>query len=121
MQWLDALVDEIEKRFPKGEVLIESGGSPSGSYHLGHLRELVTADGILLELQRRGRKAKHIYFSDDLDALRKIPVKIPASYEKHLGQALCDVPAPDNSKKSYADYFLQDLIDACKILGIEVE
>ncbi len=121
MQWLNQLVDEIEKQHPDGEVLVQSGGSPSGAYHLGHLRELVTADAIMLELRRRGRKARHIYFSDDLDALRKIPVNIPADYEKYLGQSLCDIPAPDNSKKSYAEYFLQDLVDACKTLGIEVE
>lgn len=121
MQWLNQLVDQIEKQHPDGEVLVQSGGSPSGAYHLGHLRELVTADAIMLELRRRGRKARHIYFSDDLDALRKIPVNIPPEYEKYLGKSLCDIPAPDGSNKSYAEYFLQDLVDACKTLGIEVE
>ena len=64
MFWLNEIVDEIEKRHPEGEVLVQSGGSPSGTYHLGHLRELVTADAVMLELRRRGRQAKHIYFLD---------------------------------------------------------
>lgn len=121
MQWLNKIVDEAIAHQPDGEILIESGSSPSGSYHLGHLRELVTCDAILLELRRRGREARHIQFVDDFDAVRKIPGNIPASYEKYLGFLLCDVPAPDGSKKSYGEYFLQGLVDACEALGIEVE
>ncbi|HSX24189.1 MAG TPA: lysine--tRNA ligase [Candidatus Saccharimonadales bacterium] len=121
MQWLNKIVDDIIARFPEGEVLVESGGSPSGTYHIGHMRELITCDAIMLELRKRGRQAKHIYFVDDLDALRKIPNNIPAEYEKYLGYPLCDIPAPDGSDQSYADYFLDGLVTSCRVLGIEVE
>jgi lysyl-tRNA synthetase class 1 len=121
MKWLDNIVDELIVRHPEGEILIESGASPSGVYHLGHMRELLTADAILLELRRRGRQARHVQFVDDLDALRKIPINLPEQYEKNLGKPLCDIPAPDGSDKSYADYFLQGLIDASETLGIDVE
>lgn len=121
MQWLNKVADDIVARFPEGDILVESGGSPSGTHHLGHLRELVTCDAIMRELRTRGRQAKHIYFSDDLDALRKIPVNIPADYEKYLGYPLCDIPAPDGSGQSYADYFSKGLVDSCRALGIEVE
>ncbi len=121
MNWLNDIVDEVIKRRPDGDILIESGGSPSGTYHLGHIRELVICDAILLELQRRDRTAKHIYFADDLDGLRKIPVNVPKTHEQYLGKPLCDIPAPNGSKTSYADYFLQGLIDACQALGIDVE
>lgn len=120
MQWLNKIADDLIARHPDGEILIESGSSPSGTYHLGHLREVVTADAIMLELRRRGRTARHIQFVDDLDALRKIPVNIPAEYEKHLGYPICDIPSPEG-KGSYADYFLQGLVKACEVLGIEVE
>jgi lysyl-tRNA synthetase class 1 len=121
MQWLNKVADELMARHPEGEILIESGGSPSGTYHLGHMRELVICDAILLELTRRGRQAKHVYFVDDLDALRKIPANVPAEYERYLGMPLCDVPAPDGSQQSYADYFLQGLQKACGDLGVEVD
>jgi lysyl-tRNA synthetase class 1 len=122
MQWLNNVVDEVIAKHPEGEILVESGGSPSGTYHLGHMRELVTCDAILLELRRRGRQAKHIYFVDDLDVFRKVPVNVPAEWEKYLGMPLCDVPSPDGeSGKSYADFFLQGLIDSCKALNVEVE
>lgn len=120
MNWLNKIVNELDKLHPEGEILIESGGSPSGEYHLGHMRELVICDAILLELRRRGRNARHIYFVDDLDALRKIPVNIPLAYEKYLGRPLCDVPSPDPDK-SYADYFIDGLKKGCESLGVEVE
>jgi lysyl-tRNA synthetase class 1 len=121
MQWLNKIADDLINRCPDGEILIESGGSPSGTYHLGHLRELVICDAINLELSRRGRKARHVYFVDDFDALRKVPANVPAEYKEYLGIPICDVPAPDGSDRSYADYFLQDLIDTCKTLSIEIE
>jgi len=121
MQWLNTIADELVARHPDGAILIESGGSPSGTHHFGHMRELITADAVLLELQRRGRQARHVYFVDDLDALRKVPVDVPADFEQYLGFPICDVPAPDGSEQSYADFFLQGLIDACATLGIEVE
>lgn len=120
MQWLDNIVDELIARHPEGEILIESGGSPSGEYHLGHMRELVICDAILLELKKRGRSARHIYFVDDLDGLRKVPVNIPADYEKYLGRSLCDIPSPDPDK-SYAGYFIEGLKKGCESLGVEVE
>lgn len=122
MQWLNKVVDEIERRNPDGEVLIESGGSPSGTYHLGHMRELVICDAVLLELRRRNRQAKHIYFVDDLDVFRKVPANVPQEWSQYLGKPICDVPSPDGTKAlSYADFFLQGLIDSCKVLNIEVE
>ena len=120
MQWLNQIVDELIARHPEGEILIESGSAPSGTYHLGHLREFLTPDAIYVELKRRGRQARHIHFVDDLDALRKVPFNVPAEYEKYLGMPLCDIPAPDGSERSYADYFLEDVQKVCEILGIEL-
>lgn len=120
MNWLNQIVDELVARHPEGEILIESGSAPSGTYHLGHLREVLTPDAIYVELQRRGRQARHIHFVDDLDALRKVPYNVPAEFEQYLGMPLCDIPAPDGSNRSYADFFLDDLQKVCEILGIEV-
>lgn len=120
MQWLNQLVDQIIDRYPTGEILIESGASPSGTYHFGHLREIITSDAIMLELRRRGREARHIQFVDDLDGLRKIPVNIPAEFEQYLGMPLCDIPAPDGSDRNFADYFVDDFIGVAGELGIDM-
>ena len=121
MQWLDDVATAAIARQPEGEILVSSGASPSGTYHIGHLRELVTCDAIVLELRRRGREARHIHFVDDLDGLRKIPVNIPVDYDQYLGVPLCDIPAPDGSDRSYADYFVDPFIQTVRALGVEVE
>jgi lysyl-tRNA synthetase class 1 len=121
MQWLNKVVDEVVTAHPEGEIIVESGVSPSGTYHVGTLREVLTSDALLLELRRRGRAAKHIHYVDDLDPLRKLPVNVPAEFKRYLGQPYCDIPAPDGSNQSYADYFLNDFLGAAKELHIDME
>ena len=121
MQWLNKVVDEAISKHPNGEILVSSGASPSGTYHIGHLREIITCDAIVRELRNAGRRARHLHYVDDLDGLRKIPVNIPAGYEKYLGQSLCDIPAPNGSQGSYSDYFFDGFSRSAKQLGINME
>ncbi len=121
MQWLNSIVDELIARHPEGVITVSSGVSPSGTYHLGTLREVLTAEVIARELRRRGRQSRHIHVVDDLDVFRKVPADVPSSFEKYLGMPLCDVPSPDDSQQSYADFFLSDLLEAAKGLKLEME
>lgn len=121
MQWLNTIVDDIIARHPDGELVVSSGVSPSGKYHLGTLREILTAEAIAREGRRRGRSVRHIHVVDDLDFIRKVPVGVPESYSQYLGKPLCDVPAPDGSDQSYADYYLKDLTSASKELHIDAD
>lgn len=120
MQWLKRVVDEVEKTHPDGEIVVSSGVSPSGKYHVGTLREVLTADAILIELKRRGRQARHIHVVDDLDVLRKIPAGITEEFSKYLGRPLCDVPSPEG-QGSYADYYFEDFHKNMGALGIDAE
>ncbi len=121
MQWLTKIVDALIARHPEGDIIVSSGVSPSGTYHLGTLREVLTAEIIATEIRRRGRTARHLHIVDDLDVFRKVPANIPPEWEQYLGQPLIDVPAPGESNGSYADYFLNDLLDAAKELNIQFE
>ncbi|MBI4033393.1 lysine--tRNA ligase [Candidatus Saccharibacteria bacterium] len=121
MEWLNKVVDEAIAAHPEAEIIIESGVSPSGTYHVGTLREVLICDALMLELRRRGRAARHVHYVDDLDPLRKIPVNVPAEFEKYLGRPYCDVPAPDGSAQSYADFFLNDFLGAARELHMDME
>ncbi|HVV25823.1 MAG TPA: lysine--tRNA ligase [Candidatus Saccharimonadales bacterium] len=121
MQWLNNAVDELLKRHPDGEIVVSSGVSPSGTYHLGTLREVATAEALARELRRRGRPARHLHIVDDLDSLRKVPVNIPEDFSRYLGKPLCDIPAPDGSDRSYADYFVGDLFVAADKMHMQLE
>jgi lysyl-tRNA synthetase class 1 len=121
MQWLNTIVDELIARHPDGEIVVSSGVSPSGTYHLGTLREVLTAEVLATELERRGRKARHLHIVDDLDVFRKVPADVDESWSQYLGRPLCDVPAPDGSDRSYADYFLADLVTAADKMDLKME
>lgn len=121
MNWLNEVVVALERKQPSGEIIVSSGVSPSGVYHVGTLREVMTAEVIARELRNRGRKVRHIHVSDDLDVFRKVPAGIPESYEKYLGMPLCDIPSPDGSNKSYADFYLEDLYEAASALNMDID
>jgi lysyl-tRNA synthetase class 1 len=120
MQWLNTIADELITRYPDGEIVVSSGVSPSGVYHVGTLREVLTADAIMLELRHRGRDSRHIHVVDDLDVFRKVPVGIPESHSQYLGKPLCDVPSPDG-EGNYADYFLDDFLEAAKTIHLDID
>lgn len=121
MQWLNTIVDELIARHPDGDIVVSSGVSPSGTYHMGTLREVLTAEIVAREVRRRGRNAVHYHVVDDLDIFRKVPVDVPVDFDKYLGMPLCDVPAPDGVANSYADYFLGDLLIASEGLHLQLD
>ncbi len=121
MFWTQKIADQVEQAYPEGEIIVSSGVSPSGKYHVGTLREVLTADAVTIELKRRGRVVRHLHFVDDLDFLRKIPAGVDSSFEKYLGIPLCDVPSPDGKADSYADYYLDDFLPSLEKLNINVE
>ncbi len=121
MNWLNKIVDELIELHPEGEIIVSSGVSPSGTYHVGTLREVLTADAVMLELRHRGRSSRHIHAADDLDVFRKIPAQVPESFNQYLGRPLCDVPSPDGTDKSYADFYLNDFLDAAKKIHLDMQ
>ncbi|HET7059764.1 MAG TPA: lysine--tRNA ligase [Candidatus Saccharimonadales bacterium] len=121
MQWLNKVVDELLECHPEGDIVVSSGVSPSGTYHLGTLREVLTAEAIAYETRKRGRQARHLHIVDDLDSLRKVPAGVSEDFKKYLGVPLCDVPAPDGSKSSYADFFVKDLFVVAENMHLELD
>lgn len=119
--WLDRVVDSVLESHPEGEILVSSGVSPSGSYHVGHLREVLTADAITWGIRQRGREAKHIHVVDDFDGLRKVPVNVPDDFSQYLGMPVYLVPAPDGSKRSYGQYFFDEFMDTVELLTDDIE
>lgn len=121
MNWLNKIIDEVLAKYPDGDITVSSGVSPSGKYHVGTLREVLTAEVVARELRRRGRSSRHIHMVDDLDGLRKVPVGMPESLAEYLGKPLYLVPSPDSSVESYADYYLNDLLGASDQLKLVME
>ncbi|MBW4061852.1 lysine--tRNA ligase [Candidatus Saccharibacteria bacterium] len=117
--WLDNLVEQILVARPKGEIIVSSGHSPSGTYHVGTLREVMTANAITWAIRRAGRDAKHVDFVDDFDAFRKVPlgIGVPESWSQYLGQPLRVVPDPFECHESYGAHFVTDLYEGLAAIG----
>src|SRR5208282_727877 len=97
------------KRQPKDEVIFETGYGPSGLPHIGTFGEVARtsmvrhAFHVLTDDKMRTRL---IAFSDDMDALRKVPDNIPNKERlaQHLGQPLTKVPDPFGTHASFAEH-----------------
>lgn len=118
--WADAAAEQVLARGVAAPV-VATGISPSGQFHVGHLREILTGDALARALRERGAAARLVFIADDLDPLRKVsPFLDPAVYAPLVGQSLCDLPAPQGAK-TYANFFLDPFLQALDALRVDVE
>lgn len=120
--WLDFVISSVIEQVGDGrEVIVSSGITPSGPYHVGHSREILTADALFKGLKARGVKVRHLHFVDAFDALRKRYPYLPESYEQEAGKPVYLVPAPDGRHGSYAEQYFSSYRQAADMLGVEME
>jgi lysyl-tRNA synthetase class 1 len=117
-----SVIAEGERRHPGEPPTCASGISPSGSVHLGNLRELMTPHLVADEVRRGGQPCRHILSWDDYDRLRKVPVEVPDSFAEFIGRPLTSVPDPagDGCHPSWAEHFKDPLREALDRLGVRV-
>jgi lysyl-tRNA synthetase class 1 len=95
------------KQKPKDEVIFETGYGPSGLPHIGTFGEVARTTMVRYAFRvLTGDKIKTrlIAFSDDMDALRKVPDNVPNKDKltQYLGQPLTKVPDPFGTHESFA-------------------
>jgi lysyl-tRNA synthetase class 1 len=95
------------KKKPKDEVIFETGYGPSGLPHIGTFGEVARTSMVrhaFRVLTGDSIKTRLIAFSDDMDALRKVPDNIPHKemVAQHLGKPLTKVPDPFGTYPSFA-------------------
>ena len=94
-----ALLAHIEKKGkrPGDLVTFETGYGPSGAPHIGTFGEVVRTLWVMRafrELTSDTYPTRLIMFSDDYDALRKVPDGMPEWMDRYLGCPLTSVPNP---------------------------
>ena len=88
----------------KGHVLFETGYGPSGLPHIGTFAEVARTTMVRRAFAVLGDiPTRLVTFSDDMDALRKVPGNIPnkAMVEEHLGKPLTQIPDPFGTHESF--------------------
>ena len=70
MHWADFAAKTLAQRGSKH--IIASGITPSGEFHIGHLREILTGDMITRACKDAGLEAEFVFIVDTADPLRKV-------------------------------------------------
>jgi len=119
MHWADVVAKDLLK---KGDThTVATGITPSGQIHVGNMREILTADGIVRATREAGAKVSFIYIGDTFDPLRKVYPFLDSSYKDHIGKPLSSIPCPCDSHKDYAEHFLEPFLESLKRIGVMVE
>ena len=102
----------------QGGALFETGYGPSGLPHIGTFGEVARTTWVRRAFERMtGLPARLLAFSDDMDALRKVPDNVPnkAMLDGHLGRPLTAIPDPFGTHASFGAHNnarLQAFLDA---------
>ena len=125
MHWADHTAQTLQKR--GDSQVIASGITPSGEFHVGHLREILTAEMIHRACLDAGMDSRYIFIVDSMDPLRRVYDFLSPAYEQYIGHPLAYIPAPDADGEpcpdggNYADHFLAPFLAALKEIGVEPE
>ncbi|RJU88991.1 MAG: lysine--tRNA ligase [Candidatus Poseidoniales archaeon] len=123
MHWADFAAQTLSKRGNKH--IIASGITPSGEFHIGHLREILTGDMVARACRDAGLDAESVFIVDSADPLRKVYPFLSDEYEKYIGCPLAKIPAPDengdpgNDGRSYAEHFLEPFLKALEQIDVK--
>lgn len=125
MHWADHTAQTLQDR--GGSQVIASGITPSGEFHVGHLREILTAEMIHRACLDAGMDSRYIFIVDSMDPLRRIYDFLSPAYEQYIGHPLAYIPAPGPDGEpnpdggNYAKHFLGPFLEALREIGVEPE
>ena len=123
IHWADSVAQRLSHRGKKH--VIAAGITPSGEFHIGHLREILTGEMIHRACLKLGLESEFVFVVDSADPLRKVYSFLDSEYQKYVGHQLATIPAPDEFGKpdfnagSYSDYFLKPFLDALSSIGVK--
>lgn len=120
--WLDRVASEIVERERKlgrslSNVKVESGLGASGIPHIGSLGDAARAYGVKMALEDAGVHSELIAYSDDMDALRKVPAGLPESLQSEIGKPVSEIRDPYSCHRSYGEHMSSLLLDGLDKVG----
>ena len=118
------IAKKINKKPEKGYVLFQSGYGASGLPHIGTFGEVSRTQMIMNIFNKISDiPTKLITFSDDYDALRKVPENLPNQkmLKENLGKPVSSIPDPFGKYETFADNVNNKLKTFLDSFGIKFE
>jgi lysyl-tRNA synthetase class 1 len=125
MHWADYTAQRLMER--GGQQVSASGITPSGEFHIGHLREILSAEMIHRACLDAGIDSNYIFIVDSMDPLRRVYDFLSSEYEDYIGHPLAYIPAPgpdgrpSDGSATYAEHFLGPFLNALGQIGVHPE
>ncbi len=122
MHWADFLAQTLSNRGNKH--IVAAGITPSGEFHIGHLREILSGDMVARACRDAGMDAEFVFIVDSADPLRKVYSFLSDEYEQYIGCPLATIPAPDENGnptsdgRTYAQHFLEPFLAALEEIDV---
>ncbi len=123
MHWADFTAQRLAET-REGPYVSCSGITPSGDFHIGHLREILSAEMIHRACLDAGLDSRYIFIVDSMDPLRRVYPFLSEDYQQYIGCPLAFIPAPDSDGRpssdgrSYAEHFLEPFLQALAEIGV---
>jgi lysyl-tRNA synthetase class 1 len=117
VHWADVIAEQLSVNEKK--CVLATAITPSGSIHVGNLREILTTDAVYRALCDKKIKAELIYIADTFDPLRKVYPFLPSCYGKYIGMPLSEIPCPCEKHDNYASHFLKPFLTNLKKIGVK--
>jgi lysyl-tRNA synthetase, class I len=122
--WLDRVASEVttrEKSLARDTSLIrvESGLGASGIPHIGSLGDAARAYGVKMGLEESGFSSELLAYSDDMDALRKVPAGLPDWLKSEIGKPVSEIKDPSGCHDSYGAHMSSLLLEGLDKVGIK--
>jgi len=122
--WYDKMAAEVVKRERRlGRSLellrVESGLGASGLPHVGSLADATRSYAVSLAIGDQGFSSELVAFSDDLDALRRVPQGFDPSLSRYLGYPVTSIPDPSKCHGSFGEHMSALLLEALNACGVQ--
>ena len=120
--WLDRVASAVVEREKKlgrslSNIRVESGLGASGFPHIGSLGDAARAYGVKMALEDAGFQSELVAYSDDMDALRKVPAGLPEWLSKEIGKPVSEIKDPFDCHRSYGEHMSSLLLDGLDKIG----
>jgi lysyl-tRNA synthetase, class I len=130
--WADQIADEaiervendpfLKKIVEKNSYFVYDEKTPSGVIHIGSGRGWIIHDAIAKALRSKGKKARFVLSSDDMDPLDKYSkVLSKEDNERYIGVPFRYIPSPVNGYDNFGDYYFKQVTEKFAEFGIEAE